>query len=242
VSKIDFEILRAKFWFNNFFISYFSLQYLEVLFVKSTKYPRLLLFTISVVIVFFLFSGLLYEPLYSVLSFLGYFGTFLAGLLYPYSFTSAAGTAILLVLAKEQNILYAGIIAGFGALISDMLIFYFVKYSFGDEIQRLSKSVSLQAVKEVIPESVRTYLFAGFASVLIASPLPTEIGIMLMTSVKKITTQKIRSNSLHITCCCNLRNPSYRQQNILIFSCFHTMLPIAIFCVLLHIANLFGSY
>ena len=34
------------------------------------------------------------------------------------------------------------------------------------------------------------YLLATFASILIASPLPTEIGIMLMTSIKKISIKK----------------------------------------------------
>jgi hypothetical protein len=154
------------------------------------KYPKLLLFIVSVIVVYFLFSGLLYELLHNALLFLGYFGTFLAGLLYPYSFTTAAGTAILLILAKEQNILLAGIIASIGALISDIIIFFFVKYSFGNEVQTLSKESAVQTLSRLIPDSFRAYLLATFACILIAAPLPTEIGILLMTSVKKISTKK----------------------------------------------------
>lgn len=154
------------------------------------KYPKLSLFIISVILVYFLFSGLAYKPLHDALIFMGYFGTFLAGLLYPYALTSSAGTAILLILAKEQNFLLAGVIAGVGALISDVVIFLFVKHGFSDEVQKLSKEKVVQTVNGWIPDSIRVYLLATFASILIASPLPTEIGIMLMTSIKNMSTKK----------------------------------------------------
>ena len=154
------------------------------------KYPKLSLFIISVILVYFLFSGLAYTPLHNALVFMEYLGTFLAGLLYPYALTSAAGTGILLILAKEQNLLLAGVIAGVGALISDIIIFLFVTHGFSDEVQKLSKETFVRTVNRWIPDSVRVYLLATFACILIASPLPTEIGIMLMTSIKNISIKK----------------------------------------------------
>jgi hypothetical protein len=149
------------------------------------KYPKLSLFIVSVILVYFFFSGLAYKPLHDALVFMGYFETFLAGLLYPYALTSAAGTGILLILAKEQNLLLAGVIAGIGALISDIILFLFVSHGFSDEVQKLSKETVVRTINRWIPNSVRVYLLAAFASLLIASPLPTEIGIMLMASIKK---------------------------------------------------------
>ena len=148
------------------------------------KYPKLSLFIVSVILVYILFSGLVYTPLHNTLVFMGYFGTFLAGLLYPYALTSAAGTGILLILAKEQNVLLAGVIAGIGALISDFILFFFVKYGFSDEVQKLSKEKVVRTVDRWIPDSVRVYLLATFACLLIASPFPTEIGVMLLASKK----------------------------------------------------------
>ena len=154
------------------------------------KYPKLSLFIASVIVVYLLFSGVLYAPLHSALALLGFFGTFLAGLLYPYSFTSAAGTAILLILSKDQNIVVAGIIAAFGALISDLAIFFFVRYSFSDEVNKLSKEPAVEAFNRLIPDLLRTYLRAIIANIFIASPLPTEIGVMMLTSDKKMSTKK----------------------------------------------------
>jgi hypothetical protein len=125
-------------------------------FVKGKiKYPKLSLFIISIILVYFLFSGLAYTPLHNALVFMGYFGTFLAGLLYPYALTSAAVTGILLILAKEQNLLLAGVIGGTGALISDIILFLFVKHGFGDEVQKLSKETVVRTVNSWLPDSVR---------------------------------------------------------------------------------------
>lgn len=154
------------------------------------KYPKLSLFILSVILVYFIFSGLAYKPLHDALMFMGYFGTFLAGLLYPYALTSAAGTGILLILAREQNLLLAGVIAGIGALISDILLLLFVTHSFSDEVQMLSKETVVRTVNRWIPESVRVYLLVTFACLLISSPLPTEIGILLLTSIRNISFKK----------------------------------------------------
>jgi hypothetical protein len=157
------------------------------------KYPKLSLFIITVILVYFLFSGIAYKPLHDALVFMGYFGTFLAGLLYPYALTSAAGTGILLILSKEQNLLLAGVIAGIGALISDIILFLFVTHSFSDEVQKLSEEKVVRTVNRLIPDSIRVYLLATFAGLLIASPLPTEIGILLMTSIKNMSFKKFIS-------------------------------------------------
>jgi hypothetical protein len=166
-------------------------QYNDECFVRvKIKYPKLSLFIVSVILVYFLFSGFAYKPLHYALVSMGYFGTFLAGLLYPYALTSAAGTGILLILAKEQNLFLAGAIAGIGALISDVVLFFFITHGFGNEVQELSKETAVRTVNEWIPDSIRVYLLASFAGILIASPLPTEIGIMLMSSIKKISIKK----------------------------------------------------
>jgi hypothetical protein len=157
------------------------------------KYPKLSLFIISIILVYFLFSGLAYTPLHEALMFMGYFGTFLAGLLYPYALTSATGTGILLILAKEQNLLLAGVIAGIGTLISDIILFLFVTHSFSTEVQKLSEEKVVRTVIRWIPNSSRVYLLATFAGLLIASPLPTEIGILLMTSIRNISFKKFIS-------------------------------------------------
>ena len=104
------------------------------------KYPKLLiLFFTFVIAAALLYGGRNYAPFHDLLISLSYLGTFLGGIFYAYGFTAAPATAVLLVLAKEQNIVFAVLIGGFGALLSDLLIFHIVRYSFADEIKKLEK-------------------------------------------------------------------------------------------------------
>ncbi len=154
---------------------------------------------LSFIIAYILFADRSYTPLHDTLLLLGYFGTFLAGFLYAYAFTAAPAAAILLILAKEQNLLFAGFIAGAGALLSDLVIFHFIRHGFSDEVQKLSNEKIVQYTQRKVPGSIRKYLVASLAGFLIASPLPTEIGVTLMASVKSISTKKfsIIAYSLH---------------------------------------------
>lgn len=73
--------------------------------------------------------------------------------------------------------LIAGLIEGFGALLGDLVIFHFVRHSFSDEIQKLSQEKIVKTVQKMVPSPIQKHLLAALASILIASPLPTEIAL-----------------------------------------------------------------
>jgi len=161
---------------------------------RRIKYPKLLLllFTVVVAIVFF-YQGRDYIPLHNFLISSGYFGVFLSGIFYAYGFTAAPATAVLLVLAKEQSLIFAVIIGGLGALLSDLFIFVFVRYSFTGEIEKLEKEKILRSIRKeerVIFGHYYKHIFPALAGFLIASPLPTEVGVAMMASLKKISLKK----------------------------------------------------
>ena len=102
------------------------------------KYPKFLLFFITVMLSYIIFSNGASLPLKTSIISLGYIGTFIAGVFFAYSYTAAPATALFLILAKEQNILISGLVGGLGALVGDLVIFSFVSMSFKDEIRRLA--------------------------------------------------------------------------------------------------------
>lgn len=153
------------------------------------KYPKLLLLFLTFLIAYLLFYGRAYQPFHNFLISLGYFGTFLAGALFAYGFTAAPATAVLLILAKEQNILLAGLVAGFGALIGDLIIFNFIRNSFADEIKKLTQEKVIVYFQGKLPRMLKKYLLPVVAGFIIASPLPDEIGISLMTASQNISTK-----------------------------------------------------
>ena len=151
------------------------------------KYPKLLLLFMTFLIAYLLFYERTYQPFHDAVISLGYVGTFIAGALFAYGFTAAPATAIFLILAKEQNILLAGFIGGFGALIGDLIIFNFIRHSFADEIDKLSKEKVVLYINHKAPNLLKKYLLPVIAGFIIASPLPDEIGVSLMAASGNIS-------------------------------------------------------
>src|SRR3989344_9495181 len=136
--------------------------------LSKIKYPKFLLLILTFVIAYMIFNWRNFLPIHDALSSGGYLETFLVGILFAYGFTAAPATAILLILAKEQNILLTGFIAGFGALLGDLLIFKFIRYSFADEIKKLSKEKFFNHAKNKIPKTLKNYLILVLAGFIIA--------------------------------------------------------------------------
>jgi len=156
---------------------------------SKIKYPKLLFLIFTFVIAYLIFIGRDFSSFHDSLLSLGYFGTFLAGIFFAYGFTAAPATAILLILAKDQNILLAGFLAGFGALTGDLIIFKFIRRSFTDEIEKLSKEKLLNRLNGEIPNILKKYFIPTLACFMIASPLPDEIGVSLLATSQSISTK-----------------------------------------------------
>lgn len=154
------------------------------------KYPKFTLLMLTFVIAYFIFRGHELLPFNNFILGSGYLGVFLAGIFFAYGFTAAPATAIMLLLAKGQNVALLGFTAGLGALVGDLLIFKFIRYSFADEIRKLSKERAINNFNHKIPKLLKKYLVAVLAGFIIASPLPDEVGVSLLAFSHSISTRR----------------------------------------------------
>ncbi|MDD5417677.1 MAG: hypothetical protein PHW96_02195 [Candidatus Nanoarchaeia archaeon] len=157
------------------------------------KYPRLILLIFTFILAYLIFAERDFAPVHDIMSFLGYFGTFIAGIFYAYGFTAAPATAILLSISKGQNLLIAGLVGGLGALTGDFVIFFFIRKTFADELRRLSRTKVMRVLakeEKKLFGKFRKYLKVVFAGFIIASPLPTEIGVAMLASIKHLSAKK----------------------------------------------------
>lgn len=151
------------------------------------KYPKFFFLALTFILAYILFMGRNVPFIENSILSMGYIGTFLAGILFTYGFTSAPATALFLILAKSQNILIAGLIGGFGALCGDLIIFYFIRTSFKDEINKFEKERFVKWMTHKFPEKIKHYLLVISAGIIIASPLPDEIGVTMLSVYNKIS-------------------------------------------------------
>lgn len=151
------------------------------------KYPKFFFLFLSFLVAYALVRYQDISSIHSFVSNMGYLGTFLSGMFLSYGFTAATGAAILLITAKSQNIFLASIIGGIGGLCADLIIFNVLRYSFADELKKFSREKIVKEMGKRTPKKIKKYVLLAFAGLIIASPLPDEIGVSLLAASRTIS-------------------------------------------------------
>ncbi len=150
-------------------------------FWKSYKYKNLTFLVLSLAVAVFLYK---YEVLHSILlhlNGLGYVGAFFAGMLFVSTFTVASGAIILLVLAEELSHVGIGIVAGLGAVLGDYIIFRSIRNKdLINEVKHLFEFFQSEKVSHLIHTKYFSWTLPVVGALLIASPLPDELGVSLI--------------------------------------------------------------
>lgn len=158
---------------------------------KRYKFKNLSLFGLSFLISLFLFRIEIFHTFLLHLGKFGYIGAFIGGMLFVSTFTVTTGAYILLVIAESISPTEIGIIAGFGAVMSDLIMFHIVKDDLASEIKRLYKRFGGDHVSHVLHSQHFRWTLPVIGAVIIASPLPDELGVSLMGLSKMKTYQFI---------------------------------------------------
>ncbi|MBI2105605.1 hypothetical protein HYT56_02075 [Candidatus Woesearchaeota archaeon] len=152
------------------------------------KYPKFFALFLTIVIAVLIFNNQNLVTKESFVIIENYLSSFTLGVLYAYGFTAALATGGLLIIANQQNIIITGIIAGLGALIGDLIIFRFIRRSFNDELNLLAKTKYIKKFRKFLKKySALNKIVPFLAYIIIASPLPDEIGVALAATYRDIT-------------------------------------------------------
>jgi len=158
--------------------------------MRHWKYKNLTFLLFSLVLAYFVLRN---ETLHSYLLGLGnfgYVGAFFAGILFVSTFTVATGAIILLVLAETLSPIEIGLIAGLGAVVGDFVIFRFVKDDLAREINLIYNKIDgNHHFKKVLNTKYFSWTLPVMGAIIIASPLPDEVGVSLMGIAKMKTYQ-----------------------------------------------------
>jgi len=111
---------------------------------------------------------------------LGYLGAFLAGLLYAFSFTAAIGVLLIVNMAVEMPLLAVSIVAALGTVLGDYLIFSFIRDTFFKQIKYEYEEVKEEVKAVLHPNRYVRWLLIALGLIIIASPIPDEIGVSLL--------------------------------------------------------------
>ncbi len=147
---------------------------------KLWKFKNTFLLVLSLIIFFYFAETSVVQNVITGIGNLGYFGAFLVGIFFVSTFTVAPASVVLFYLARELAPLEVALFAGMGGVIGDYVIFRFLKDRVFDEL----KPVFMKLGGVQLSHLVATPFFAWTAPVLgaiiVASPLPDEIGVGLL--------------------------------------------------------------
>jgi hypothetical protein len=156
------------------------------------EYPKLLfLCAVSVgANALYLAGGL--DFLHKVSESQAYIAVFVGGMLFSFGFTSPFGIGVLLEIGHVVHPVLGALLGGLGAVLVDLVIFRAVRFEFfHEEINRIKNTRLLLRIHGILhhekfPQKLREYLLWSFAGLVIASPLPDEFGVLLVSSFSDI--------------------------------------------------------
>lgn len=121
---------------------------------------------------------------------LGHLGMLFTGVIFVSFFTAAPAVALLLSFADSYNPVVISIVAGFGAMIGDLIILKFAEDKIGRELEPVAKKMKLIGFINMLHRKKFKSITATFGAIIIASPLPDEAGLALL-GLSKISTAKL---------------------------------------------------
>lgn len=157
---------------------------------SSWKYKNLTLVFLSFLTALILSKLEIFQSFLFGLGSFGYVSAFFAGILFVSTFTVAEGAVILLILAQNLTAWEIGLIAGAGAVVGDLTIFRFIKNNLTSELVSIYNHLDHKHhLQKLLHSKYFHWSLPVVGAIIIASPLPDELGVTLM-GISRMKTSK----------------------------------------------------
>jgi hypothetical protein len=106
--------------------------------------------------------------------------SFVAGILFTSAFTTAPAIVLLGNLAQADSALVTAFFGGVGAVVGDLLIFRFVRDALAEDFLALAGHAQGSRIRRIFRLRIFKWFTPFVAGLIMASPLPDELAMMLM--------------------------------------------------------------
>lgn len=155
----------------------------------ALRHIKLISFILIIVLTYIIFTNSSVKIWVESLGIYGYFGIFIAGMFLAVGFLAPFSTGFLLI-SNPENLIFAVFLASLGAMITDLLIFVIIKKTFSKEIKNFEENETIKKINQNLTKNLgiktTTYLLYVFAGLMIALPLPDEIGVAMLAGLTHI--------------------------------------------------------
>ncbi len=148
------------------------------------RYKNLTLLGLSLVIFFILSQNYTVKLALLSLGEWGYIGAVIAGIFSVMTFTAAPALLVLYDLSDRLNLVELAILAGLGSVIGDFIIYSLFKGHVFTELDPLIERFNNSPVSHILHSKYFLWLTPVIGALIIASPLPDELGVPLLSAYK----------------------------------------------------------
>lgn len=113
--------------------------------------------------------------------------SFIAGMFFTSAFTTAPALAVLTDLAARSHVLTVSFFGGIGALVGDLVLFYFIKDRVSEDLMTLIGRRGSGRLFQIAERKIFRWFSPLIAALIIASPLPDEFGVIFLGFAKTRT-------------------------------------------------------
>ncbi|MDD5547892.1 MAG: hypothetical protein PHN74_03325 [Candidatus Pacebacteria bacterium] len=135
---------------------------------------------ISIIVAIILYKMKFLEGILTSTKEMEFIGSFVAGMFFTSAFTSALATVALAEIAQANSVILTAILGGMGALLGDYIIFRFVKNNLANDIGFLLQQVREKRLVHVFHLRFFRWFIIFLGALVIASPLPDELGLAML--------------------------------------------------------------
>lgn len=147
---------------------------------KKHTYTNLVFIALGIAATFILAKTPTFSTLLLSLGSFSYLGAFVAGLLFVCTPTTTIGALTLVILSKALPILPLCLVAGFGAVTADIGMFRFVRGDLFVELEDIYNQMHGRKLSHIFHSKLFRWTLPVIGAIIIASPLPDEIGVGLL--------------------------------------------------------------
>ncbi len=158
--------------------------------VRLARYKLLTILLASILVAIYLGENDWFQVFLLNLGEWKYLGAFIAGIIFVSTFTVPTSIILIALLAQEMNIIALGLIGGAGAMFGDLLVYRFLKNNVDQELMLIFGTDGERYVKHVLKSKYIAWTLPFVGALIIASPLPDELGLGLL-GFSKISETKL---------------------------------------------------
>lgn len=146
---------------------------------KKHTYTNILLVILGIIATYLLAKTPAFSQLLLGLGSYAYVGAFVAGILFVCTPTTTIGALMLAILAHKLPVLPMVLTAGLGAVLADLVMFH-IEDGLFEELEDIYNQMHGRKLSHIFHSKAFRWTLPVLGALIIASPLPDELGVGLM--------------------------------------------------------------